>query len=319
MHRQSVIYVAGGDSLLGAALIRMLQESGFEDLVGVPPFEPDLTLADHVEDFFQSARPEYVFVAGGPTGGIEENRRHPADLMIDNLLVATNVVPAAFRNGVRKLLYVASSCCYPMHAPQPFSVSSLLSGPLEASSEAYALAKVTGLKLCQAYRQQYEAPFITAVLANLFGPGDDFHPESGHVIPALMGRLHKAKERGDRSVVLWGTGSPRRDFLFGPDAAAACLHLMQHYDAPTPINIGSGWDRSIAEVANLIAEVVGYSGRLHFDHSHPDGMPRKLLDSAPLAALGWQSNTPFRAALEATYAWFLENQAKEDDHARAVA
>ncbi len=319
MNRQSVIYVAGGDTLLGAALIHRLQEAGFEDLVGVPPFEPDLTLADHVEDFFQTARPEYVFAAGGPTGGIEENRRHPADLMIDNLLVATNVIPAAFRHGARKLLYLASSCCYPVQAPQPFATSSLCSGPLEATSESYALAKLIGLKLCQAYRQQYQAMFITAIPANLFGPGDDFHPDSGHVIPALINRLHKAKVRGERSVSLWGTGTPRRDFLFAPDAADACVHLMQHYDDPLPINIGSGGEASIAEIAQLIAEVVGYPGRVHFDTTRPDGMPRKLLDSAPLAGLGWQPRVSLRAALEATYAWFLDNLVTEDDHARAVA
>ena len=312
MHEHGRIYVAGGDTLLGAALVRQLHQAGFADLVGMPPREPDLLNAEHVEDFFQSVRPEYVCVAAGPSGGIEENRRFPADLMLDNLLVAAHVIPAAFRHGARKLLYVASSCCYPKLAPQPLQAEALLTGPLEPTNAAYATAKLAGLTLCQAYRQQYDAAFITAIPANLFGPGDDFHPDSGHVIPALMRRMHKAQRHREPSVTIWGSGQPCRDFLCAADAADACIFLMRHYDAPTPINVGSGAERSIAETARAVAEVVGYRGRLIFDTTKPDGVARKLLDASPLLDLGWRPRMEFRAALEATYAWFLAHEVTED-------
>ncbi len=308
MDRQARIFVAGGDTLLGGALIRQLESAGFVDLVGIPPYEPRLDNVEHVEDFFQTVRPEYVFVAAGPSGGIEENRRHPADLMIDNLLVTMHVIPAAFRHGARKLLYLASSCCYPKLAPQPLRVEALGTGPLEPTNEAYATAKLSGLRLCQAYRQQYGAPFITAIPANLFGPGDDFHPDTGHVIPALMRRMHRAKRDGESSLELWGTGLARRDFLFADDAAEACIHLMSHYDAATPINIGSGRDWSIAEAADRIAEIVGYRGPMRFDATVPDGAPRKLLDAAPLFELGWRPRTEFSEALAQTYEWLLDRE-----------
>ena len=308
MERHARIFVAGADTLLGAAILRQLADAGHEGLVGNPPNEPLLHNLEHVDDFFQTVRPEYVFAVAGPSGGIEENRRHPADLMIENLVVATNVIPAAFRHGARKLLYVACSCCYPKAASQPLKVESLGAGPLEPTNEAYAIAKLAGLKICQAYRQQYDAPFITAILANLFGPGDDFHSDTGHVIPALMRRMHRARRDGEASLELWGTGAPRRDFLFVDDAADACIHLMSHYDAATPINIGSGRDWSIAETADLIADLVGYRGTLRFDAARPDGMPRKLLDASPLFELGWRPRFEFAEALERTYAWFLEHE-----------
>lgn len=324
MDRQSSIYVAGGDTLLGAALLRQLEQQGFENLVGAPPHEPDAQNVAQVEDFFRSVRPEYVFVAAGPCGGIEENRRHPADLMLDNLLVATHFIPAAFRYGARKLLYLASSCCYPTAAEQPLKIEALGTGPLEPTNEAYATAKLAGVRLCQAYRRQYGARFITAIPANLFGPGDDFHAESGHVIPALIRRMHKAKRQGDRWLDLWGTGAPRRDFLYVDDAADACIFLMTDYDDVAPINIGSGRDWSIAEAANLLANIIGYRGSLEFDAAGPDGAPRKLLDAAPLFELGWQPRTAFADALAMTYAWFLEHEVHEvhevteDVHVRAA-
>lgn len=310
MERQARIFVAGADTLLGGAILGQLNDAGYEGLVGNPPYEPRLDELEHVEEFFQTVRPEYVFVTAGPSGGIEENRRHPADLMIDNLVATTNVIPAAFRHGARKLLYVASSCCYPKLAPQPLKVESLGAGPLEPTNEAYATAKLAGLRLCQAYRQQYDAPFVTAIPANLFGPGDDFHPDTGHVIPALMRRMHRAKRDGEASLELWGTGAARRDFLFADDAAEACIHLMDHYDSPTPINIGSGRDWSIAETADLIADLVGYRGALRFDGMRPDGMPRKMLDATLLFDLGWRPRTEFQDALEHTYTWFLEHEVK---------
>ena len=308
MDRQGRIYVAGGETLLGAAIVRELQRSECDALVGLPPHEPNLENSDQVEDFFQSVRPDYVIVAAGASGGIDENRKHPADLMLDNLLTAMHVIPAAFRHGVRKLLYLASSCCYPKLAPQPLRVESLGTSSLEPTNEAYATAKLAGLRLCQAYRQQYAAPFITAIPANLFGPGDDFHPDTGHVIPAMMRRLDKAQRHDERSLNLWGTGLARRDFLYVDDAADACLFLMDHYDSALPINIGSGRDWSIAEAAELLANVVGYRGHLHFDATMPDGAPRKMLDSTPLFDMGWKPRTELRDAITATYEWFMDHE-----------
>ncbi|MFO0964559.1 MAG: GDP-L-fucose synthase [Gemmataceae bacterium] len=270
-----------------------------------------------MDDFFAAARPEYVFLVAGESGGIAENERRPADLMLDNLLVAANVIGAAWRRGVAKLLYVSSSCAYPKDAPQPLAVASLLTGPLEPTSEAYALAKLAGWKLCDAFRRQYGARFITAFPANPFGPGDDFSA-GGHVIPALMRRVHRAKEDAEPAVTIWGSGAPRREFIYLPDLADACVFLMRHYDRAAPINVGAGSEHSIAEVARAVAQVVGYRGRLVFDTSRPDGAARKTLDSTSLLALGWQPPTGFRAALEEIYAWFLAHGAKEEQHARAA-
>jgi GDP-L-fucose synthase len=305
MHADARIYVAGGATLLGRALLDHLARQGFNNLVGVPPHEPDLGRADHVEDFFSSVRPDYVFVAAGRTGGIEANRLHPADLMLDNLLVAAHVIPAAARHGARKLLYLASSCCYPRRASQPLRALSLMTGWLEPTSEAYATAKLAGIKLCQAYQQQCELPFVAAIPANSFGPGDDFDPATAHVIPALMRRLHEARENQEPTLTIWGTGTPRRDFIYVDDLADACVFLMQHYDEAMPINIGSGREWTIVETAEVLADIVGYQGRLEFDSGKPDGAPRKVLDAEPLFALGWRPRHEFRAALEKTYAWFV--------------
>jgi GDP-L-fucose synthase len=305
-------YVAGGDTLLGRALRQRLHAAGFENLVGQPPDEPGLTCPGQVEDFFSEARPEYVFMAAGQSGGIHANQSRPAELMLDNLLVSAHVIHQAWRHGVRKLLYLASACAYPRSSPQPMPVEALLTGPLELSSEAYATAKLAGWKLCEAYGRQYGVRFLTAFPANPFGPGDDFHPEAGHVIPGLMRRLHEARENGAEEVTVWGTGTPRREFLFAPDLADACLFVMNHYDGPGPINLGGGTDLSIAETARQVAEVVGYRGRLRFDLSRPDGAPRKALDAGLVLALGWRPATPFRTALEETYAWFLTHVVTED-------
>jgi GDP-L-fucose synthase len=312
VNRTSRIYVAGGDTPLGAALLERLRAAGYERLVGTPPDEPDLTAAGPVDDFFAEARPEYVFVAAGESGGIYANRTRPADLMRHNLLVTAHVIQAAHAHGVAKLLYLASSCSYPRMAPQPLRVDALLTGSLEPTSEAYALAKLAGLRLCQAFREQYGASFITAVPANAFGPHDDFRPGQGHVISGLIRKLHEAKRRGDRQVAVWGTGTPRREFIYFPDLAEACLFVMKHYDEPTPINLGGGPVLSIAETAQAIAEVVGYRGRLCFDARQPDGAPLKALDSSPLRALGWRPRTDFRTALLETYAWFRRHVVKED-------
>ncbi len=312
MKRTSRIYVAGGETLIGAAVRERLHATGHNHLVGTPPDEPDLTDAGQVEDFFAEARPEYVFLAAGASGGIHANRTRPADLMRHNLLVTTHVVHAAHEHGVKKLLYLASSCSYPRDAAQPLRTDALLTGTLEPTSEAYALAKLAGLRLCRAYREQYGDGFITGIPANAFGPHDDFSPENGHVIPGLIRKLHEAKERGEREVAVWGTGTPRREFIYVRDLADACLFVMTHYDAAAPINLGGGADLSIAELAQMIAAVIGYRGRLWFDTGKPDGAPLKALDSGPLYALGFRPRTSFRTALEETYDWFQRHVATND-------
>jgi GDP-L-fucose synthase len=236
----------------------------------------------------------------------------PAELMLDNLLATAHVLQAAHAQGVAKLLYLASSCCYPRHAPQPLRVESLMTGLLEPTNAAYATAKLAGWQLCEAYRQQFGAPFFTAIPANAFGPYDDFSLEGGHIIPALIHRAHQAKVRGDPSLTIWGTGTPRREFVFAPDLADACLFVMNHYNEPAPINLGGGTDLSIAEVARAIVEVVGFKGRLCFDPTRPDGMPLKRLDASQLSSLGWKPATDFRTALAETYNWFLQHVVQED-------
>jgi GDP-L-fucose synthase len=307
VNRRARIYVAGAETLAGAALLDRFRGAGYGNLIGIPPDEPDLTVAGQVEDFFAEARPEYVFLVAGKSGGIQLNRERPAELMLDNLLVAAHVIHQAYRHGVTKLLYLASCCCYPKNAPQPLDSESLLTGPLESTSAAYATAKLAGWQLCQAYRQQYGVRFITAFPANPFGPHDDFSPESGHVIPALMRRAHEANLGREPELLVWGTGTPRREFIYSRDLADACLFVMDHYDGSEPINLGGSADRSIAEVAEAVAAVVGYLGRLRFDASKPDGMPLKALDSNRLRTLGWRPSVDFRTALAETYAWFLRS------------
>ena len=319
MNRESSIYVAGGETLLGAALRERLEAAGFANLCGLPPDEPDLTSAGQVEDFFGEARPEYVFVAAGRSGGIGLNQASPAELMLDNLLATAHVLDAAHRHGVTKLVYLTSACAYPRKAPQPLRVGSLMTGPLEPTNAAYATAKLAGWQLCAAYRQQHGDRFLTAIPANSFGPHDDFSPDGGHVIPALMRRMHEAKVRGEPELAVWGTGMPRREFLFSRDVADACLFIMQRYEEPEPINLGGGATLSIAETAAAIAEVVGYGGRLRFDTNKPDGTLLKMLDATPLRRLGWRPSINFRTALAETYAWFLQHAVKEGpEHVRAA-
>ena len=318
MKTTSRVFVAGGSTLLGSAILDRLRDEGC-GLVGVGPEEPDPTQAAQVEDFFAEYRPEYVFVAAGRSGGIGLNRETPADLMLDNLLIATNLLPAAHAHGVRKLLYLGSSCGYSRLAPQPLRVESLHTGPLEPTSAAYATAKLAGMRLCGAFRDQHGANFVSAIPANAFGPGDDFSADAGHVIPALMRRFHEAKRDGRPEVAVWGSGTPRREFVAACDIADAAVFVMRHYDSPDPINLGDGTDASIAEVARLVAAVVGYRGRLVFDTTKPDGMPLKRLDSSPLFALGWRPSTTFEDALAETYAWFMQHEVTEDhDHATAT-
>jgi GDP-L-fucose synthase len=308
--RTSRIYVAGGETLIGTAIRERLRAEGYRNLVGTPPDEPDLTLAAQVDDFFGEARPDYVFLAAGLSGGIGLNQTQPAELMLHNLLVTAHVIDNSQRHKVAKLVYLASSCSYPREAPQPLPVESLLTGPPEPTNAAYAMAKLAGWQLCDAYRQQQGCNFITAIPANAFGPGDDFSPHGGHVIPALIRKMHEAKLHDAASVTVWGSGKPRREFIFARDLADACLFVMQRYDGPAPINLGSGVDLSIAELARLVAGVVGYRGRVCFDATRPDGMPLKMLDSGPLRALGWRASTDFMTALAETYHWFLQHEAE---------
>ncbi|MEG4339896.1 GDP-L-fucose synthase [Microcoleus sp. D3_18_C2] len=307
MDKNANIYVAGGQTLIGAALLRQLEQQGYKHLAGLPPAEPDLTDREQVSDFFASNKPDYVFLAAGKSGGISANQKYPADLMLDNLLVVCNVIDSAHRCGVKKLLYLASSCSYPKHSPQPMQVESLMTGTLEPTNEAYAVAKIAGIKLCQAYCQQYGANFISGIPANAFGIGDDFSLEESHVIPALIRKMHEAKIADAEFVEIWGTGTPRREFILADDLADACLFIMDKYDEKKPINIGGGLDLSIKELAELIKDAVGYRGLLRFDTSKPDGMPLKALDSSKLSSMGWQPKTSFYAAVSLTYDWFLSN------------
>jgi GDP-L-fucose synthase len=309
MDRHAKILVAGDATLIGSAILRHLQNSGCAHVMGTP-HALDLTCARSVESYFAEMQPDYVFLAAGRSGGIAANQSFPADLMRDNLLVESHIIHNAYQSRVRKLVYLASSCCYPRLAAQPMREEALLTGPLEPTNEAYALAKIAGIKLCQAYNRQHGTRFVSVIPANAFGPGDDFSPEESHVIAALIRKVHAAKAQGQDEVEVWGSGAPRREFIYAPDLADACTMVIDRYDGTEPINIGAGTDLSIRELAEAVCETVGYSGRLRFDASKPDGMPRKILDSGKLHRLGWRPRTLFMDALAETYAWFLHHEAE---------
>lgn len=301
--RDARVCVAGTQTLIGSALRRELPILGYTNLSDGR--EPDFTDPRAVDAFFAADRPAYVFLVAGRSGGIRANQRFPADLARENLVVACNVMEAAFRHGVRKLLYVASSCVYPRDACQPMAVESLHSGPPEPTSAPYSIAKLAGIHLCQAYRRQHGASFVSAIAADAFGRGDDFDQEDAHVVAALIRRFHEAKVSRAPRVELWGTGAPRRDFIYAGDVADACILLMGEYDGPVPINVGSGTGTSITELAGLIKDVVGFLGEVRFDATAPDGAPEKVLDIRPLLGLGWRQRTTLAAALTETYAWFV--------------
>jgi GDP-L-fucose synthase len=288
--------------MAGQALVRRLRQESLE-VVGVGDDEPDLHDPARVDWFFTDAWPEFVIVAAGAQAGIAGNQQHPADLMLDNLRVATTIIPAAARHGA-SLLYLGSSCIYPKSAPQPFAVESLGTGLLEPTSAAYAQAKLAGMSLVDAYRRQHRSRFITAIPADVYGPGDDFTPDGAHVAAALLRRIHDARETDAPSIEIWGSGRPRREFLYVDDLADACVFVMRQYTGDAPINIGTGTTTSIAELADLICDVVGYKGNRLFNTSRPDGMPLKGLDSRPLRELGWRPQWPLREGLEKTYEWF---------------
>jgi GDP-L-fucose synthase len=300
------IFVAGSETLLGNALVRELRRRNYSGVSALPPLTLDLTSGPAVDTYFNEVRPDYVFLAGGASGGIGANQKVPADLMLDNLLIQCHVLHSAHKYQTQKLAYFASSCSYPRNCPQPMQVASLMSGPLEPTNEAYAMAKLAGLKLCQAYRQQYGINMISMIPANMFGPGDDFDAENSHVIAALISKMDTAKRTAARSVEVWGSGKARREFVYVDDVADAAIFLMEHYSSEVPINVGNGSDVSITEIAQMVKDVVGYDGELRFDGSKPDGMPLKALDSNDLFSLGWRPKVSLRIGLEKTYRWFLE-------------
>jgi len=305
----SRIYVAGHRGLVGAAVARALLQRGVENLLLRTHQELDLTQQAAVRDFFDRERPQAVILAAARVGGIHANNTRPALFIRDNLLIQDNVIDAAHRSGVAKLVFLGSSCIYPKLAPQPIKEEYLLTGPLEPTNEWYAIAKIAGLKMCQAYRREFGFNAISLMPTNLYGPGDNFDLQNSHVLPALIRRCHEAKLRGDAELTVWGTGTPRREFLHVNDLADAVLHLLDTYDDEPIVNIGLGEDVTIRELALLVAEVVGYAGRVVFDPSKPDGTPRKLLDTTRLTQLGWRPKIPLRAGLEQTYAWFKAHAA----------
>jgi GDP-L-fucose synthase len=307
VNKASRIYVAGHNGLVGAAIVRRLCAAGFECVLTRDREALDLTRQEPTERFFREARPEYVFLAAARVGGILANDTHPADFIRENLLIETLAIDAAWRNGARKLLFLGSSCIYPRHAPQPIGEDALLTGPLEPTNDAYAVAKIAGIKMCQSYRRQHGFGAICLMPANLYGPGDHFDPETSHVLPALIRRFHEAKAEDAPSVTVWGTGTPRREFLHVDDLADAAVHLMERYDGAELVNVGCGEDQTIAELAHAVREVVGYRGEIVFDASKPDGTPRKLLDVSRLFALGWRPRISLRDGLISTYRWYVEN------------
>ncbi len=309
MNRNAKIFVAGERGLAGSAISRAFVARGFTNLLHAPRRELDLRDAAAVERFFATEKPDYVVLAAAKVGGILANDTYPADFIRDNLEIQTNVIDAAHRHGVRKLCFLGSSCIYPRLAPQPISENALLTGPLEPTNEWYAVAKIAGIKLCQAYAKQYGFNAISLMPTNLYGPGDNFDLASSHVLPALLRKFHEAKAAGQRSVTVWGTGAPRREFLYVEDLGDAVCFLMEHYDSPEIINVGVGDDLTIAELAGLIGRVVGFEGEIVFDHTKPDGTPRKVLDVGRCAALGWRATTPLEAGIRATYRWYLANPA----------
>ncbi|MGE4505438.1 MAG: GDP-L-fucose synthase family protein [Desulfovibrionaceae bacterium] len=309
MDAKSSIYVAGHRGLVGSAIVRRLEREGAANLVLRTSRELDLREQADVRAFFERERPEYVFLAAARVGGILANASAPVDFLRDNLLIQTNVIDAAWKNGVKKLLFLGSSCIYPKLAPQPMPESCLLTGELEPTNQWYAVAKIAGIRLCQAYREQYGFDAISTMPTNLYGPGDNYDLGGSHVIPALLRKFHEAKAAGAEEATVWGTGNPLREFLHVDDLADACVFLMRRYSDFEHVNVGSGEELSIRELAELVREVTGYAGRIAFDAGKPDGTPRKLLDIAKLTALGWRASIPLREGLARTYAEWAGQQA----------
>ena len=314
LNRSSRIYIAGHRGLVGSAIWRHLTDEGFTDLVGASSSELDLRNRDDVFEFMREKQPKVVIDAAARVGGIHANDTFSADFLSDNLQIQVNVMDAANYIDVDRLLFLGSSCIYPKYAEQPIKESSLLTGVLEPTNDAYAIAKIAGIMQVQASRKQYGRHWISAMPTNLYGPGDNFHPQNSHVLPALLRRIHKAKENDDAEVVIWGSGTPRREFLFVDDLAKASLFLLENYDEPGTINVGVGEDIAISELAALVSRTVGYDGALVQDASRPDGTPQKLLDVSRLTALGWRATTGLADGISLTYDWFLEHQGSLRKH-----
>jgi GDP-L-fucose synthase len=307
---QSKVYVAGHRGMVGSAVVRALEAAGFIDIVTRTSAQLDLRDQSAVRGFFATEKPAYVFLAAARVGGILANDTYPADFIYDNLVIESNIIEAAHTHAVKKLLFLGSTCIYPKLAPQPLKEEYLLTGPLEPTNEWYAVAKIAGIKLCQAYRKQHGDDFISAMPTNLYGPGDNYDLEKSHVIPAMLRKMHEAKQKGEGSVTLWGTGTPLREFLHVDDLADALLFLMENYSDESHVNVGVGHDLSIRQLAETVQSVVGFEGELVFDTTKPDGTPRKLVDTSLINGLGWQAKIPLRDGLAAAYAWFAEHYAE---------
>lgn len=307
MDKSARIYVAGHNGLVGSAIVRRLEAGNYSNIIKVSEQALDLRDMYAVSRFFAEFEPEYVFLAAARVGGIGANSAYPADFIRDNLFIQSNVIETCYQQQVKKLLFLGSSCIYPKMASQPIKEEYLLNGWLETTNEAYAIAKIAGIKMCQAYNRQYGTNYISAMPTNLYGPHDNFSLEDSHVLPALLHRFHLARISGQAQVAVWGSGKPRREFLHVDDLADACLYLMNNYNQPEIINIGSGSEITIGELAQLVKEVVGYSGEIVFDPDKPDGTPRKLLDSSRIKALGWEPGIGLKEGIESTYQWFLDN------------
>ena len=302
------IYIAGHRGMVGGAIKRRLETIGYQNIITRTSAELDLRNQAAVNDFFAEEQPDYVFLAAAKVGGIHANNTYRAEFLYDNLIMEANIIHAAYQQQAKKLMFLGSSCIYPKLAPQPLQENSLLTGPLEYTNEPYAIAKIAGIKLCEAYRDQYGCNFISVMPTNLYGIGDNYHPENSHVLPALIRKFHEAKEGGKPAVTVWGTGTPKREFLYADDLADACVYLMLHYDGKELVNIGTGEDLTIRELAETIKEVVCYEGGLEFDSSKPDGTPRKLMDVSKLHSLGWKHSTGLKEGIVTAYADFLKKR-----------
>jgi len=307
MDADSKIYIAGHRGMVGSAITSRLKQEGYRNLITRTRQELDATNQRQVEEFFNQEKPEYVFLAAAKVGGILANSKYPAEFIYENLAIQTNIIHQAYRHGVKKLLFLGSSCIYPRNAPQPMKEEYLLTGELEPTNEAYAVAKIAGIKMCQAYNRQYKANFISVMPTNLYGPGDNFDLETAHVLAALIRKFHEARVEGKPCVEVWGSGEPRREFLYVEDLADACLFLMQNYNCSEIINIGTGKDMTILELAEKTKEIAGYEGEIKLDRSKPDGVPQKMLDVSKLTNLGWKPGHDFFSALVKTYQWFTGN------------
>lgn len=315
LEKDTKIYIAGHRGMAGSAILRCLQKKGYDNFLLRTSAELDLRVQKDVQDFFRAEQPEYVILAAAKVGGIKANMESPADFLYDNLMIQNNIIHASYETGVRKLLFLGSSCIYPRLAPQPMKEEYLLDGKVEPTNEGYAIAKIAGMKLCEMYNRQYGTDYISVMPCNLYGPEDHFDPDRAHVVPALIRKFHEAKEYGVHAVTVWGTGNARRELLYSDDLADACIYLLQSYSGNEFFNVGSGSDISIRELAIMIKETVGYEGDIVYDRTKPDGMPQKLMDISRLTEAGWHYQTSLKKGLELTYRWYLEHYGKLNEKA----